>query len=740
MVETAPRVSKRPKTSEQVQRERLENRQMQETFGDMEFVQDMETKGFSDPLVRLGYGAQDGEGPGARIIPQRLNAAGIYTKQDDPQANAFREEAGFESGDVGDVYTIGDFQGSNTVWSHEIRHRGLGRLREVVGQDIDGFVAEYLPESDQLTYNLVKYVFQGGGNSEEALIDLMDHDSPDELGFPLEQLTDDTESKSENIIIGYNAVKDAVLRAAEDMNRAEGSPPRTPRWDAQDPEPEAEKGFFRRLFGYAEGGLVSKNAMSDYFLASSGKMTEVEFVGKHKMSTLEFERQFAEDNNVDITGTEKLSEVATGPKGMKMDYSKKPKTMAEGGIVGTDPVSGNDIPIGSTPENVRDDIPAMLSEGEYVIPADVLKYFGVNFFEKLRTKAKQGMMEMEADGRTGKEPMAAPMEEMPPQEEAPMMAEGGLVPTPSFDPLAWTTPGFGGAGQPGAGQPATPPVNDYRQYYGPGGISQMILFVDGVPATPIPEGYTTAVPTLAATGSEPSDAGDRSTSRTQGTGTGNPGQGPDLGGLFGNPLSELDFTNPESIDTWAADKLERSVLQRGLGMAGVGGALGSTALELRHIAEVSAAGQYYASIGNQESSDRLMGMANEARENYGVIGSWSEKFSDGDRIFQNYQESLAGRPAAASRSSGAERVSEAEYAAKRNAEGAGIKASVSTAAPSEDGRDYRNNSRNQSKTHTSTNTSSSPSTGKVANKSGGTKDENGRNKGGLVTKRTTKKK
>jgi hypothetical protein len=490
---------------------------------------------------------------------------------------------------------------------------------------------------------------------------------------------------------------------------------------------------------YAEGGLVSKNAMSDYFLASSGKMTEVEFVGKHKMSTLQFERQFAEDNNVDITGTEKLSEVATGPKGMKMDYSKKPKTMAEGGIVGTDPVSGNAIPIGSTPENVRDDVPAMLSEGEYVIPADVLKYFGVNFFEKLRTKAKQGMMEMEADGRTGEEPMAAPIEEMPPQEEVPTMAEGGLVPTPSFDPLAWTTPGFGGASQPGAGQPTNPPVNEYRQYYGPGGISQMILFVDGVPATPIPEGYTTAEPTITPTVFTPSDAGDSNSNRSQGTG--NPGEGPDVGGLFGNPLSELDFTNPDSIDTWAADKLEKSNLQRGLGMAGIGGALGSTALELRHIAEVSAAGQYYASIGNEDASTRLMGMANEARENYGVIGSWSEKFSDGDRIFQNYQESLAGQPAAtpaqdspragtASQqvTSDVDRI----FAEQANRDAGGGNDYSQAARRTQNGVEY------DTATSDDGNTTVSRAVGSTAPTT--SSRPQGRNKGGLVTKRTPKKK
>ena len=40
--------------------------------------------------------------------------------------------------------------------------------------------------------------------------------------------------------------------------------------------------------------------------------------------------------------------------------------MDEGGTV--DPVSGNDVPPGSNQEEVRDDIPAQLSEGEFVFP------------------------------------------------------------------------------------------------------------------------------------------------------------------------------------------------------------------------------------------------------------------------------------------------------------------------------------------------------------------------------------
>ena len=84
--------------------------------------------------------------------------------------------------------------------------------------------------------------------------------------------------------------------------------------------------------------------------------------------------------------------------------------MQEGGIkddgMKRDPVSGNEIPPGSMASEVRDDIPAMLSEGEYVVPADVLRFYGVNFFENLRNKAKSGLQNMENNGRIGGEPLS----------------------------------------------------------------------------------------------------------------------------------------------------------------------------------------------------------------------------------------------------------------------------------------------------------------------------------------------
>ena len=73
--------------------------------------------------------------------------------------------------------------------------------------------------------------------------------------------------------------------------------------------------------------------------------------------------------------------------------------------IGQDPVSGNDIPMGSTAENVRDDIPTMLSEGEIVIPADVVNFHGVKLFEDLRAEAKVGYAQMANDGRIGGQPM-----------------------------------------------------------------------------------------------------------------------------------------------------------------------------------------------------------------------------------------------------------------------------------------------------------------------------------------------
>lgn len=66
-----------------------------------------------------------------------------------------------------------------------------------------------------------------------------------------------------------------------------------------------------------------------------------------------------------------------------------------------DPVSGNDVPPGSTQEEVRDDIPAQLSEGEFVFPADVVRYIGLEKLMQMRQQAKMGLQTMDDMGQMG---------------------------------------------------------------------------------------------------------------------------------------------------------------------------------------------------------------------------------------------------------------------------------------------------------------------------------------------------
>ena len=83
----------------------------------------------------------------------------------------------------------------------------------------------------------------------------------------------------------------------------------------------------------------------------------------------------------------------------------------EGGMV--DEVSGNDVPLGSTREEVRDDIPAQLSEGEFVFPADVVRFIGLEKLMRLRQEAKQGLKQMEAMGQMGNSDEATMPDDLP---------------------------------------------------------------------------------------------------------------------------------------------------------------------------------------------------------------------------------------------------------------------------------------------------------------------------------------
>jgi len=111
-----------------------------------------------------------------------------------------------------------------------------------------------------------------------------------------------------------------------------------------------------------------------------------------------------------------------------MALNEETEAVFKSSRVEKDPVSGNEVPPGSLPEEVRDDIPAQLSEGEYVVPADVLRFYGMKFFEDLRKQAKIELAQMDRDGRIGGEPIAVmEISELSPEEIQELDAIGAAV-------------------------------------------------------------------------------------------------------------------------------------------------------------------------------------------------------------------------------------------------------------------------------------------------------------------------
>jgi hypothetical protein len=114
-----------------------------------------------------------------------------------------------------------------------------------------------------------------------------------------------------------------------------------------------------------------------------------------------------------------------GSMSKQMELFEEGGLKDEGGTV--DPVSGNEVPPGSTQEEVRDDIPAQLSEGEFVFPADVVRYLGLEFLMNLRQRAKAGLKKMEEMGQMGNSDEATLPDDIPFTVDDLEMAEGGVV-------------------------------------------------------------------------------------------------------------------------------------------------------------------------------------------------------------------------------------------------------------------------------------------------------------------------
>lgn len=172
----------------------------------------------------------------------------------------------------------------------------------------------------------------------------------------------------------------------------------------------------------------------------------------------------------------------------------------EGGTV--DPVSGNDVPPGSLKSEVRDDIDAKLSEGEFVIPADVVRYIGLERLMKLRDEAKQGLARMAEIGQMGNAQEVENPEALHEGDEGfeseiddimkevdgedmgePKFAGGGVVNVPSADKdilAKYNIPRTS----------ISNPALDVRLLKNAAGDSLYMTYFNGMPGGAIPEGYS----------------------------------------------------------------------------------------------------------------------------------------------------------------------------------------------------------------------------------------------------------
>jgi hypothetical protein len=114
-----------------------------------------------------------------------------------------------------------------------------------------------------------------------------------------------------------------------------------------------------------------------------------------------------------------------------------------------------DLPPGSLPHEVADNVEALMSEGEWVMPADAVRWHGVKTLMGMRDEAKAGFQALEAEGMVKKPAGAveAGPEALPPGlmgDPLPPMDEGlegglmGLPEPPMEEPLRFNEGGEAG--------------------------------------------------------------------------------------------------------------------------------------------------------------------------------------------------------------------------------------------------------------------------------------------------------
>jgi hypothetical protein len=99
------------------------------------------------------------------------------------------------------------------------------------------------------------------------------------------------------------------------------------------------------------------------------------------------------------------------------NYKKQMEMFDLGGLKDqgetVDRKSRNKVPVGSLKKEVRDDVPINISEGEFVLPADVVRYHGLEKIMNMRQDAKAGLNMMNKMGQMGNSDQATLPDDIP---------------------------------------------------------------------------------------------------------------------------------------------------------------------------------------------------------------------------------------------------------------------------------------------------------------------------------------
>ena len=224
-------------------------------------------------------------------------------------------------------------------------------------------------------------------------------------------------------------------------------------------------------------------------------------------------KQYSEDEVIDMVKSGKVKPTsvhdnmkdavsAAEKRSKEMKYAKGGDTMnqqmrlfQDGGMMDNsgEVVNGTEVPTGSLRNEVADDIPAKLSEGEFVLPADVVRFIGLEKLMKMRDAAKAGLARMEEMGQMGNaQEVANPDQTFAgdnQQDDAKFSSEIDSIMSEIDSEQQFASGGMASVSGENLSGAVKNPMIDVRYFKSDDGRAMYITYYRGKPMTPIPDGF-----------------------------------------------------------------------------------------------------------------------------------------------------------------------------------------------------------------------------------------------------------